>query len=95
MPKTLEAFMGMFWKWPLHDGIVVFWSLALNHTQAIETMVFVAPGLGLGAPSIVSHWPQDFLMDVPIAKWIWPCPFKDEIPGRYLEKKKKINRVGF
>ena len=29
---------------------------ALNYTQATQAMASVAPGLGLGAPSKVSHW---------------------------------------
>ncbi len=36
-----------------------------NHT---EVMASVAPGLGHGTPSEVSHRFQDFLMEVPFAK---------------------------
>ena len=28
----------------------------------------------------VSHWLEDFPIEVPFAKWKWLCPFKDEIP---------------
>ena len=41
---------------------------AWNYTQATEAMPFIAPGLGLGAPSKVSHWLKDFPMEVPFAK---------------------------
>ncbi len=47
-------------------------------------MASVAPGLGLCAPSKVSHRLEDFLMEVPFAKQKWPCPVKDAIPGMQL-----------
>ena len=36
--------------------------------------------LGLGAPSTISPWLKDFPMEVPFAKWKWPCLLKDETP---------------
>ena len=41
-------------------------------------MVFVAPSLGFSALSKVSH--TDFMIFQYKSKW--PCPFRDNIPGR-------------
>ncbi len=42
---------------------------AWNYTEATAS---VAPALGLGGPSKVSH--RSFPMKVPFAKWNWPSP---------------------
>ena len=50
------------------------WSL-----PAVKALVPVAPGLGLGAPSKVSHRLY-FQLEVPFAKGKWPCLLKVETP---------------
>ena len=46
------------------------------------------PGLGLGALSKCSPRHSDILMEVPLLKTKWPCPFKKEIPGLLIHLKK-------
>ena len=51
----------------------------LEFQGAHKAMASIAPGLGLGAPLKDSHRLCDVVMEVPLAKDKWPCPFKNEI----------------
>ena len=42
---------------------------AWNYTQAMEAFEIL----------------KDFPMEVPLEKWKWPCPFKDEAPCLFMK----------